>query len=209
MTTKPNGMDNIVASTTSTNGTNGHQDSTDYLDPSTMTPTNGRLRVASSEDVSEDFNHSGEFGEQWTGRSDVSLNPNTYKMTCRDRIRWYLNIAIEGDLAGFQIAWLLMSIGFIILKIFNITEVIQRIQWWAIFIIPVFNALLTAWFDYIIRQYRSTHTVESLKKSRFVVLWLIKLIMAIYVTTYWVWGPGSFMERYRDDEDFQSMLYLS
>eukprot|EP00486_Rosalina_sp_Unknown_P004988 CAMPEP_0201569634 /NCGR_PEP_ID=MMETSP0190_2-20130828/11426_1 /ASSEMBLY_ACC=CAM_ASM_000263 /TAXON_ID=37353 /ORGANISM="Rosalina sp." /LENGTH=133 /DNA_ID=CAMNT_0047992179 /DNA_START=42 /DNA_END=440 /DNA_ORIENTATION=- len=131
---KPEGLGNIVANGDDTNGTNAHDNGNDnYLDPS-----KGRLRVASSEDASQDFNsENGSLDyddgteheiQQLTGRGNIQQANST--QTCCQRVRWYLNIAVEGDLAGFQFAWLFMSLGFIILKIFSITDVIDRIQWW-------------------------------------------------------------------------------
>ncbi len=144
------------------------------------------------------------FGTDFSS-SYQELNKFSHYRTKRELIVSYLKISVEGDLAGFQIAWLMMSLGFLILKIFNITDVIKTIQWWAIFVIPIFNALLTAWLDYIIRKYRSTRTIESLAKSRFIVLWAIKVIFVIYVTTYWIWGRGSFMVRAKQLHSFQGI----
>ena len=176
---------------------------TNAISDNFLDPSSGRQRIASGEDMSTEDLMINHISTDITDITDIdddddddiqhemhqlagsvgsrkSIAPNEkYKMNCKERTIWYLNIAIEGDLAGFQIAWLFMSFGFIILKAFGITDTIDRIEWWAIFIIPLFNALLTAWFDYIIRQFRSTHTVESLKKSRFVILWLIKLIKSL------------------------------
>ena len=158
-----------------------------------------RLRVDSLDVVDDnqvnqpsfDDNHSSEFAKD--------LKKLTENMSTKEVIQGYFSIAIEGDLAGFQIFWFLLSIAFLILKIANFTDTIDQISWAAIFIIPIVNALLTAWFDYIIRKFQSTQSKESLKKARFVVLWLMKIVGAIYVSTYWIWGPNSFMQRYYSD----------
>eukprot|EP01083_Nonionella_stella_P072205 194512_1 len=176
-----------------------------YLNPSNPTSNmSSRMRIASEEQDDDDVGLSGSFGDNSTlFNSSLSDLRNTAFTSKREMVLNYLGIAIEGDLAGFQIAWVAMSTGFFILKIFNITDVIQTIEWWSIFVIPFFNAILTAWFDYIIRKYRSTNTVESLRKARFVVLWLVKVVVSIYITTYWIWGSGSFMERFEQREDYQ------
>ena len=119
----------------------------------------------------------------------------------------YLRIAIfEGDLAGFQIAWILISITFIVLKTFHISGVIDRIHWVAILVIPSFNCLLTGIFDGIIRHYQLRKVVESLRKSRFLILWSIKVIVAIYVTTRWIWGDDSFMARFSEKDDYSELF---
>eukprot|EP01084_Bolivina_argentea_P177269 306579_1 len=177
-----------------------------FLNPSTTSNTDTkRVRIASLEN-DDGFvdNESGEFGNSADFTSSYQeLNKFSHYRSKRELIVSYLKISVEGDLAGFQIAWLMMSLGFLILKIFNITDIIKTIKWWAIFVIPIFNALLTARFDYIIRKYRSTRTIESLAKSRFLVLWAIKVVFVIYVTTYWIWGRGSFMVRAKQLHSFQ------
>ena len=158
---------------------------------------------------SNNSNNSNELHHMNESNVDIDLlntkNNKARSKTKFELIKSILNIALEGDLAGFQIAWLCMSTCFFVLKIFGSTGVVQRIQWWAIFVIPTMNALLTAWFDYIITKYRSTKkTVESLKKKRFVVLWAIKVIGSIYIASYWIWGPDSFLERFSKTADYQS-----
>merc|ERR1719461_227693 len=139
--------------------------------------SDGRQRIASSsvidrQDTNSNSNDSKSDDHELMPRhstvNESNVDPdllNTHvrkaKKSKLQMLKSIFGIALEGDLAGFQIAWLCMSTGFVVLKIFGITDVVQRIQWWAIFAIPILNALLTAWFDYIITKYRSTKkTVE-------------------------------------------------
>ena len=226
MSSKPNGLENILAPG------EGNESPVNSLDPQYQSngqgsPNKKRERIQSFEQHEEEEEDSEphmnrglsglsatDFNGSSVGSIEHELKQHTmgydaadFFQTRKEKFVWYLNIAIEGDLAGFQIAWLLMSVGFVIMKLFGITDVIETIDWWAIFVIPIINSLLTAWFDYIIRKFRSSRTIESLRKGRFIILWLIKVSMCLYVTTYWIWGPGSFMERYENDEDFQGTIY--
>lgn len=120
------------------------------------------------------------------------------------KLKNILGIATEGDLAGFQIAWLLISISFLFLKIFDIHEM-GRIGWFEIFAIPIGNFFITGWFDYILRKYRSAQVVESLRKKRFVVLWIVKIIGVIYTTAFWIWGQDGFISRFSSLQDYNDV----
>ena len=197
MSLKPNGLSDILA----TNGASDH-----------LAPTSSEQ--ASIPQMERDTTNTSELTE--FSQDDITDHIHDYQAALKKpyssaSIKTYLSIAIEGDLAGFQIAWLCMSVGFIILKLGNITETVARIPWWAIFVIPTANAMMTAYFDWVIRKYRSTRSVESLRKKRFVFLWLLKLVAAIYIITYWIWGDGSFMARYKNGEKYQGIhknIYL-
>jgi len=127
----------------------------------------------------------------------------TIKQTERT-IKTYIHIATQGDLAGFQFAWLFIWLIFLPLKIFDIHEM-GNISWSAIFCIPIANCFLTGWFDYILRRYRSANCVESLRKRRFVVLWCIKVIGVIYFTALWIFGEDGFIDRFSDRNDYNKV----
>lgn len=105
----------------------------------------------------------------------------------------YFLIFIEGDLAGFQFWWILISILFLFIKI---SDNLYDISWTAIFLVPFGNALLTGCFDYILRKYQSKHAIESLAKRRFFLLCSAKLFLSIYSMSYFIWGENTFLYRF-------------
>jgi len=139
--------------------------------------------------------------------NDIDLDftsKHTPQQTKWQQMKGYMHIATQGDLAGFQCAWLFVWLVFLPLKIFDIHEM-GNISWPAIFCIPIANCFFTGWFDWILRRYRSANCVESLRKKRFVVLWCIKIIGVIYFTALWIWGEDGFIDRFSDRDDYNEV----
>merc|ERR1719295_1119322 len=139
--------------------------------------------------------------------NDIDLDftsKHTPQQTKWQQMKGYMHIATQGDLAGFQCAWLFVWLVFLPLKIFDIHEM-GNISWPAIFCIPVANCFLTGWFDYLLRRYRSAVEEESLRKKRFVVLWCVKIIGVIYFSALWIWGSDGFIERFSHRDDYNEV----
>ena len=108
-----------------------------------------------------------------------------------------LAIFFEGDLAGFQIFWICMSVVFFFLKILlKNSPIFSEFSWSGIFLIPICNSILTGVFDYIIRKYHSKDAIESLKKRRFLIVFMLKFVLGVYIFAFYLWGPNGFTQEF-------------